>query len=278
LGRNIGDLLNAKGITWGWFQGGFKPSSKTSDGKIACDSAHLNIGGKSIKDYNSITEPFQYYQATANPHHLPPTSIASIGRTDQANHQYDLSDFWNAVNAGNLPSVSFLKAARYQDGHAGYSDPLDEQTFLVNAINHLQEIPEWSSTAIMISYDDSDGWYDHVMPPIVSQSNDPVNDALLGPNLLCGHTHSDNYQDRCGYGPRVPLLIISPWAKVNFVDHQIIDQSSILRFIEDNWDLGRIGDHSFDSKAGSLVNMFDFATHKPSPALIFLYPTTGLPL
>ena len=54
-----------------------------------------------------------------------------------------------------------------------YSDPIDEQTFLVNTINKLQQLPEWNSTAVIIAYDDSDGWYDHVMPPIVSQSNDP---------------------------------------------------------------------------------------------------------
>ena len=54
-----------------------------------------------------------------------------IGHTDQANHQYDLTDFDTALAAGNLPAVSFLKAAAYQDGHAGYSDPLDEQRFLV---------------------------------------------------------------------------------------------------------------------------------------------------
>jgi phospholipase C len=276
-GKNIGDLLNAKGITWGWFHGGFEPSNRTSDGKAICNTAHLNIAGKSITDYIGFIEPFQYYRSTANPHHLPPRSVASIGYTDQANHQYDLSDFWKEVEAGNLPSVSFLKAPRYQDGHAGYSDPLDEQVFLVNAINRLQESPEWNSTAVIITWDDSDGWYDHVMPPIVNQSNDPVNDALFGAGL-CGHAPLGTYQDRCGYGPRLPLLIISPWAKVNFVGHQVTDQSSILRFIEDNWILGRIGDQSFDSKAGSLMNMFDFNHPKPHAPLLFLHPNTGLPM
>jgi len=56
--------------------------------------------------------------------------------------------------------VSFLKAAAYQDGHAGYSDPLDEQHFLVDTINHLERLPSWKSTAVVIAYDDSDGWYD----------------------------------------------------------------------------------------------------------------------
>jgi phospholipase C len=272
-GKNVGDLMNARGITWGWFSAGFKTSNKTAEGKAVCDSKHVSMGGENETDYLSFTEPFQYYQSTSNPHHLPPTSLAMIGQTDQAKHQYDLSDFWNVAEAGNLPTVSFLKAAVYQSGHPGSSDPLDEQTFLVNIINRLQKLPEWNSTAVIITYDDSDGWYDHVMPPIVSQSDDRINDALLGPDL-CGHAHSGNYQDRCGYGPRLPLLVISPWAKANFIDHQVTDQSSILHFIEDNWHLGQIGDQSFDDKAGSLMNMFDF-TDVPHAQMLFLDASTG---
>ena len=63
-----------------------------------------------------------------------------------------------------MPAVSFLKAAEYQDGHPGYSDPLDEQNFLVNTINQIEQSKFWSSTAIVITYDDSDGWYDHQKP------------------------------------------------------------------------------------------------------------------
>ena len=130
-----------------------------------------------------------------------------VGKTDRANHQYDISDFWNAADVGNLPAVSFLKAPQYQTGHPGYSDPIDEQAFLVDTINHLQMLPQWNSTAVIIAYDDSGGWYDHVMPPIISQSNDPVNDALLGPDLLCGHAPASAYQDRCGYGARLPIPV-----------------------------------------------------------------------
>src|SRR6187401_3042330 len=148
-----------------------------------------------------------------------------------------------------MPSVSFLKAPTYQDGHPEISDPLEEQLFIVNTMNGIENLPEWNSTAILLTWDDSDGWYDHVMPPVVSQSNDLKNDKLLGLQGLCGHALPSAYQDRCGYGPRIPFLIISPYSKINFVDHQITDQSSILRLIEDNWDLGRIGEQSFDSKA-----------------------------
>ena len=274
-GKNIGNSMNEKGITWGWFQGGFKPSGISINSKAICDTSHLNIAGKNITDYVVHHEPFQYYQSTANQHHLPPTSVAVIGHTDQANHQYDLSDFWAAAQAGNMPAVSYLKAPAYQNGHPGYSDPIDEQNYLVNTINRLQQLPEWNSTAIIIAYDDSGGWYDHAMPPIISQSNDPINDALLGHNQLCGHAPVSAYQDRCGYGARLPLLLISPYAKVNYVDHSITDQASILRFIEDNWQLGRIGDQSFDSKAGSLLNMFNFTTSHSAKKL-FLNPSTGL--
>lgn len=273
-GTNVGDLLNAKGISWGWFQGGFRPTERVN-GKAVCGASSTNIGGGSVSDYSPHHEPFQYYASTANPHHLPPSSVGMIGRTDQANHQYDLSDFWAAATAGHMPAVSFLKAKMYQDGHAGYSDPLDEQTFLVETINRLQKLPEWKHTAVIIAYDDSDGWYDHVLGPIVNQSDDADYDALTGTGL-CGHTDGTAYLDRCGYGPRLPLLVVSPWAKRNFVDHSVTDQSSILRFIEDNWQLGRIGNQSFDTKAGSLNGMFEF--RHPHAARLFLDPASGQPV
>jgi len=114
--------------------------------------------------------------------------------------------------------------------------------------------PEWNRTAIIIAYDDSDGWYDHVMSPIVNQSQ-TINDVLTGPNSAGTNSPLGGFQGRAGYGPRLPLLVISPFAKKNFVDHTITDQSSILRFIEDNWKLGTLGGGSFDALAGSLLNM-----------------------
>ena len=107
-----------------------------------------------------------------------------IGQTDRANHQYDLADFWAAVDANNLPAVSFLKAPAYQDGHASNSDPLGEQEFVVTTINRLERTAFWHNMAVIILYDDSDGWYDHVMSPIVNQSMDPSMDALNGTS--CG--------------------------------------------------------------------------------------------
>lgn len=242
--KNVGDLLNSKDVTWGWFTGGFRNTNET----------HKNAAGVSVLDYAwPFTDPFQFYQSTANPNHLPPSSPSKIGHSDQANHQYDLTDFWTAVDSGNLPSVSFLKPHAGWSGHAGVSSPLDEQQWLANTVNGLEASPQWKNTAVIISYDDSDGWYDHVMPPMVTKSTNP---------------------NRLGYGPRLPLLVISPYAKRNFVDNTLTDQTSILKFIEDNWKLGRIGGNSMDSLAGSLNNMFDFG--KPTnEAKLFLNPVTG---
>jgi phospholipase C len=276
-GRNIGNLLNAEGVSWGWFSDGFRPTSRTADGTAVCASAHANIGGVVQTDYYSggWIEPFQYYQSTANPHHLAPASVAEIGHAGAANHQYDLADFWRALDAGRVPAVSYLKPAVYQNGHPDTSDPLDEQQFLVDTINRIQASKDWKSTAIIIAYDDDDGWYDHQMSPIVNHSQSPQ-DALTGDGLCGTSAPIGGYQDRCGHGPRQPLLVLSPYSKVNAVDHQITDQTSILRFIEDNWLGGqRIGDASFDALAGSLDGLLDFTRLHPQP--LYLDPTTGQP-
>ncbi len=273
-GTNVGDLLNAQGITWGWFAGGFRPTSVNSDGTAVCAETHSVPHGLTQPDYVPNHQPFQFYQSTANPHHLPPSSDGMIGQTDQANHQYDISDFFSALSNNNLPAVSFIKARAFEDGHAGYSDPLDEQSFLVNTINLIEQSSCWNTTAIILTYDDSDGWYDHVMPPIINGSG-TSKDQLNGVGV-CGSVNSTGYQGRCGYGTRLPLIVISPYSRVNYVDHSITDQTSILRFIEDNWNLGRIGDQSFDDLAGSLNGLFNFEEEDTAATLI-LDPGTGLP-
>ena len=270
-GKNVGDLLNNKAITWGWFQGGFRPTGTNAAGYAVCGASHKNIGGISDVDYSPHHNPFAYYQSTSNPKHLAPSSPFAIGKTDQANHNYDLTDFSTALRYNELPAVSFLKAGEYQDGHAGYSDPLDEQTFLVNEINAIQHSPEWASTAIVVAYDDSDGWYDHVMAPVVNGSHDSTLDSAVctGVSKTLNGTN-----DRCGYGPRLPLLVISPWSKHNYVDNTLTDQSSILKFIETNWKLGGIGGGSYDASAGTLANMFNFRTF-PDIRPLTLDPKTG---
>ena len=299
-GQNIGDLLNGRGLSWGWFEGGFAPTIPYSGpptpagtynplsvtGRTKCGASHpigvaLGDTGQygSKTDYIPHHEPFQYYASTANPHHLAPVSLAAVGTDtqsytdgepnfDTANHNYDISVFNDLVGAiadhrmspDHLPAVSFLKAPGYQDGHAGYSDPIDEQQFITNEINLLKATPDWRTTAVVIAYDDSDGFYDHAFSGVTNPSAGPA-DALTGPQA-CGTESGGSApvageQGRCGYGPRLPLLVISPLAKKNYVDHTLTNQTSIIRFVEDNWGLGRIPG-SVDAISGSIASMFVF--------------------
>jgi phospholipase C len=351
-GQNIGDKLNAAGQSWGFFEGGFRPTTSYSAALTAtgntgqptstfipdefknagfqnsvphssnqglCDAVHpVGVGLTSPlapgtgqygykDDYIPHHQPFQYYQSTANPHHLTlptdahdndtPAALATIGtdtqhyvnnvpQFDTPNHQYDISDFDQLVAAigrgelppSALPAVSFLKAPGYQDGHPAYSDPLDEQQFLIREINALMQTPDWSSTAVVINYDDSDGWYDHAYSGVHNPSQS-VADALTGPGQCGTGTPLAGEHGRCGYGPRLPMMIISPWAKVNAVDHTLTDQSSIIRFIEDNWRVQRI-DGSFDAIAGPLTGMLNLTNPlgtPPNSRPLLLDPTTGAP-
>jgi phospholipase C len=333
-GTNIGEELNAKGLSWGWFQGGFRPTTtfaaatggsqptstfipdqfkgkfatKPSSDEGLCNAVSpigAAIGGTGTNwgwknDYIPHHEPFQYYAPTANPHHLAPASLNAIGtdtqtfvngvpQFDTANHQYDISDFNALVGAiahgfvspDHLPAVSFLKAPGFEDGHAAYSDPFDEQKFVTNEINALEQTPDWSSTAVIITYDDSDGFYDHVYSGIHNPSNTSnvgnppgPQDFLTGTGLCGTGKRLADQNGRCGYGPRLPFLLISPWAKPAEVDHTLTDFSSIDKFIEDNWGLPRIPG-SFDAIAGSITSMFKFNGN--GNGKLFLDPITGQP-
>jgi phospholipase C len=372
-GTNIGDELNAAGISWGWFEGGVRPTENFqaalaatghsgqptsqftpdefkaanfqlnvphSSNQGLCDAVHpvgVALGGTGQwgykDDYIPHHEPFQYYETTANPHHLTintdaqgndlltgSDSLSSVGKDTQSfsgaygtgpqfntpNHQYDTSDFdqlMAAINAGKLPAsdmpaVSFIKAPGYQDGHAAYSDPADEQQFLVQKINEIEQSPDWKSTAIVINYDDSDGWYDHAFAGVINQSLSPADNltntvlGTIGPTNLtsqqCGPSPQTTTplgggeQGRCGFGPRLPMIVISPFAKRNYVDHNLTDQSSFINFVEYNWNLPGISG-SFDQALSAtdasegipfdLAGMFDFTqTHNPA---VPLSPDTG---
>jgi phospholipase C len=282
-GTNIGDFLNDRGISWGFFQGGFDLTVKNANGTTGCSrSTTSTVTGVTENDYTPHYEAFQYYASTQNLQHARPSSPTTVGLAgDPGNHQYDIHDFFDAVSAGNFPTVSFLKAPTYETGHAGSSNPLDEQTFIVTIINFLQQQSDWKNTAVVIAYDDSDGWYDHQMGPIVNQSTTAM-DALTAPGQ-CGNGETAlpgpntlHAQGRCGYGPRLPLLVISPYAKQNYVDHTLTDQTSILRFIEDNWLGGQRIPGSFDALAGPLTNMFDFKSPVNHNEFL-LSPSTGEP-
>jgi phospholipase C len=368
-GTNIGDELNSAGISWGWFEGGLRPSTSYQEALAAtgkagqptrtfepdefssyfsnaanrpahssnqnlCSTVHpvgVALGGTGQwgykDDYIPHHEPFQYYASTANPHHLTiPSSggqdtlagLESIGKDTQSyiggvpqfntpNHNYDTSDFSQLVEAINrrelpasaLPAVSFLKAPGYEDGHAAYSEPADEQAFIANEINALMRSPDWKNTVVMVNYDDSDGWYDHVYSGVTNPSLSPA-DNLTNPSLnvpvngtsgQCGGnpqgtgetpTPLAGEQGRCGFGSRLPMMVISPYAKKNAVDHNLSDQSSMINFVEYNWGVPGIPGSFDQALAGmdlgedipfDLAGMFEFEGKKAGK--LFLNPTTG---
>jgi phospholipase C len=289
--QNIGDLLNAANVSWGGFMGGFNLSLTNSNGTTGCArTTKSTVTGVTETDYVPHHAWFQFYKSTANPTHARPSSTQAIGHTyepgthtlDPANHEYDIDDFYATVEAGNDPAVAYLKAPAYEDGHAGYSDPLDEQAFVVNVINFLQQQKHWNDTAVIIAYDDSDGWYDHAYVTPTSSSFNTAADQLNG-HGVCGSGTQQNgvkglpVNGRCGPGMRIPFFVISAYAKQNYASHDQISQASIVRFIEDNWLKGRrLGDGSFDATAGSIMDMFDF-TGKPDTKRLYLNPQTGLP-
>jgi phospholipase C len=290
-GKNIGDLLNDANLTWGSFMGGFNLTTTNANGTTNCKRSTLStVVGAATADYVPHHAWFQYYKSTANFTHARPASLAAVGYTkyngqvDPANHNYDLDDFYAAVKAGNFPSVSYVKLPAYQDGHAGYSDPLDEQTGTVELINFLQKQPEWKDTAVIVTYDDSDGWYDHAYARPTTASYDAIADQLNGPGQ-CGTgvqtqpqpngLNGQPVNGRCGPGTRIPFIVVSPFAKQNYVSHERISQASVVRFIEDNWlDGHRLGGGSLDADAGSIKDMFDFGPGGRAKEL-FLDPSTG---
>ncbi len=369
-GTNIGDELNAAGLSWGWFQGGLRPSTSFQEALAAtgkagqpnstftpdefssyfanaanrpahssnqnlCSSVHpvgVALGGTGQwgykDDYIAHHEPFQYYASTANPHHLTiPTNssgqdtlagLQAIGRDTQAyvngvpqfntpNHQYDTSDFNQLVEAisrhelpaSALPAVSFLKAPGYEDGHAAYSEPADEQQFVASTINNLMRSPDWKNTVVVVNWDDSDGWYDHsysgVTNPSLSPAENLTNTSLsvstLGTSGQCGGNPQGTLetpfplageQGRCGFGPRLPLVVVSPYAKKNAVDHNLSDQASMINFVEYNWGLAGIPGSADDVLAAKdagegvpfdLAGMLEFAGRRNGR--LYLNPTTG---
>jgi phospholipase C len=281
-GENIGNLLNNSHVTWGWFQGGFAPTGTsdapgTTTALPVCGSEHENIGGVEETDYVAHHDPFQFYASTANPAHLAPSSLSEIGYTDQANHQYDVSLFSDALKGtggAQLPAVSYIKPPAYENAHPGNSDPTDEQNFVVNTVNSIEKSKYWDSTAIVITYDDSDGWYDSAVPPVINGSNDSTTDTAFCSSVPTTVTAEN---DRCGFGQRLPLIVISPYTRENYVSSNLTDTTSVVKFIEDNWLKGERIPDSFDAVSGSLDapgGVLDFDV-RPHDTPLILNPTTG---
>jgi acid phosphatase len=201
----IGERLADAGISWAWYAEGW-------------DDALTEKPNPTLVFHH---QPFVYFREYAE------------GTPERATHLKDEQDFLTSLNEGTLPTVSFIKPDNRHDEHPGDAEVLASEQYVADLIEQVKNSPTWRDSAIIVTYDDFGGWYDHVAPSV---------------------------GDRWGPGGRVPMLIISPYARKGFVDHTLYDTTSILKFIEWRYGLEPLTDR--DEGANNLLSAFDFGQQK----------------
>ncbi len=197
----IGDRLSEKGISWAWYAGGWNDA----------------LAARPHPLFQHHHQPFAYFAPYAD------------GTPAKAARLKDQAEFLNDLRNGRLPAVAFIKPLGPDNEHPGYTDLLSGQRHVADLVKAVMASPYWAETAIIITYDENGGRWDHVPPPKV---------------------------DRWGPGNRVPTIIISPHAKRRYVDRTLYDTTSILKFIETRWNLRPLGTR--DAAANDLTNAFNF--------------------
>ncbi len=198
----IGDRLSDQNISWTWYSGGWNTA----------------VLGHADPLFQYHHQPFAYYANYAD------------GTPGRAEHLRDEQDFYTDVVGGKLPAVTFIKPLGPDNEHPGYATLLTGQQHVADLVSTIQNSGYWADTAIIITYDEHGGRWDHVAPPVI---------------------------DKWGPGLRVPTILISPFAKKGFVDHTQYDTTSILKFIEARWGLQPLSTR--DAAAGDLTTAFDFS-------------------
>ena len=201
----IGDRLSDKGLDWAWYSGGWN----------AVLSGDADASTKDAFQYHH--QPFAYFAKYAD------------GTDAKKQHLKDETDFLDAAKSGTLPAVSFVKPVGVDNEHPGYAKVAQGEAHLVSLIDAVRNGPNWADTAIIVTYDENGGQWDHVPPPTT---------------------------DKNGPGTRVPAIVISPFAKKHFIDSTVYDTTSILATIEHRWGLDPLS--SRDAKAPDMANAFDF--------------------
>jgi phospholipase C len=186
--------------------------------------------------------------------------FTTVQQDGQLGNIRDASSFFTAAHDGTLPAVSWVIPNGNQSEHPP-ARVSDGQAWVTNVVNAVMRGPDWSSTAIFLAWDDWGGFYDHVVPPVV---------------------------DSLGYGLRVPGIVISPYAKRGYIDHQTVSFDAYLKFIEDDFLAGQRLDPKTDGRPdprpnvredakvlGNLTKDFDFNQSPRPPVLLKLRPATG---
>jgi len=220
--KTIGDTLSAKGVSWAWYAGGW--------------DAALADGRQDPRAKRSVIYARGAGSPIFQPHHQPLNYYARFapGSADRALHLKDEKELVAAIDAGKLPQVTFFKPAGLYNEHPSYTDVTTGDEHIAMLLERLKKSPQWPTMAVIVTYDENGGFWDHVPPP-------------AGPG----------WGDRWGPGTRVPAIIVSPYAKRGYVDKTPYDTTSILKFITRRFGLEPLA--GVRPNAGDLTNAFDFA-------------------
>jgi len=193
--KTIGDTLSAKGIDWVWYSGGWNAGVEDGPRPLTARKAiYKTEGGVAFVPHH---QPFNYFSRFAP------------GTVDRARHLRDEADMMAAIADGSLPPVAFYKPVGIYSQHPGYTNLMRGDEHIAGILSALRANEKlWAETVVLVTYDENGGFWDHVAPP-------------SGPG----------WGDRWGPGSRVPLLIISPFARKATIDHTSYDTGSILKFI-----------------------------------------------
>jgi phospholipase C len=191
----------------------------------------------------------------------PLPSFATVSQDGEEGNIQTLTNFFTAAKNGTLPAVSWIDPNSKVSEHPTALVSAG-QTYVTGLINAIMHSPDWGSTAIFLTWDDWGGFYDHVDPPTVDQN---------------------------GYGLRVPALVISPYARAGYIDHQILSHDAYNKFIEDDFLGGQRLDPKTDGRPdprpdvreanpllGDLTLDFDFHHSARAPVVLPVCPTTDL--
>ncbi|HMA90035.1 MAG TPA: alkaline phosphatase family protein, partial [Burkholderiales bacterium] len=219
--KTIGDTLSARGVSWAWYAGGWNAAlaDGRQDPKVKRSVIYNRAAGSPI--FQPHHQPFNYYARFAP------------GTADRAEHLKDESDMLAAIDKGALPQVAFFKPAGRYTEHPSYTDVVSGDLHLNEILEKLRNSPQWPHMAVIVTYDENGGFWDHVPPP-------------SGPG----------WSDRWGPGTRIPALIISPYARRGYVDKTPYDTTSILKFVTERFGLEPLP--GVRAKAGDLTNAFSF--------------------
>jgi phospholipase C len=216
--KTIGDTLSVKGISWAWYSGAW--DAAVADGMQPPEAKRMVIANNDPGSPYFVThhQPFNYFARFAP------------GTPDRAQHLKDYKDLIAGIDRGDLPQVAFYKPQGTFNEHPGNTDVMSGDVHAAELIARIKASPLWSSTAIIFTYDENGGFWDHVAPP---------------------------KGDRWGPGTRIPAIIVSPYAKRGYVDHTSYDTTSIVKFITRRFGLEPLP--GARAGAGDLTNAFDLA-------------------